>query len=221
MKPNVQGTMENIRTYLEEQSGHNYFAEMFGEKKGFLSQVLTHDRVFWVVYGVEEHLEELIIEIHPEINCSPEYRAQTSEYLMHKNAEKKIGNIRLDDRGSIHLHIEHGIKDEAASIKVIETLEEIGLLFLHEAIEKITCLAHGKYYAGKGEDKRTLMNGLPPLPDIEKLLKKFGKKDEEPDDVDTDCASINEGIDALLSALSGGENTHEDTDEGTAEDGIA
>ena len=136
MKSNVQITMENIKIFLEEKSGHNYFAEMFGKRRGFISQIMTNDRVFWAMYKVEECIDEVVIEIYPEINCSPEYRAQTSEYLMQKNAEKRIGNVRIDDCGSIHLHIEHGIKDEAASVEVIEMMEHIGMQILYETIEE-------------------------------------------------------------------------------------
>ena len=224
MKSNVQITMENIKIFLEKKSGHNYFAEMFGKRRGFISQIMTNDRVFWAMYKVEETIDEVVIEIYPEINCGSEYRAQTSEYLMQKNAEKRIGNVRMDDCGSIHLHIEHGIKDEAASIDVIEMMEHIGMQILYETIEKTECLAHGKYYSNKGEEKEKLMKALPSLPDIEKMMKSISEKDdEEPCDADAEknYASISEGIDELLSALSGEKNTNEDTGESVTEDGIA
>lgn len=223
MKSNVQMTMENIKTYLEEKSGHNYFAEMFGKRKGFMSQIMTHDRVFWIMYRVEECMEEVVVEIYPEINCSTEYRAQTAEYLMYKNAEKRIGNIRLDDCGSIHLHIEHGIKDEAASIAVIEMLEHVGLQILYETIEKMEYLAHGKYYLNKCEEKEKLMNALPSLPDIGKVMKSLAGKENEEGDVDAgeSYSNLNEEIDALLSAISGEGNANEDINESVTEDGIA
>lgn len=95
---------------------------------------------------------------------------------------------------------------------------------LYETIEKTECLAHGKYYSNKGEEKEKLMKALPSLPDIEKMMKSISEKeDEEQCDVDADknYTSISEGIDELLSALSGKKNTNEDTGESVTEDGIA
>lgn len=224
MKTNVNKTMENIKTFLETKSGHNYFAEMFGPRKGFISQAMTHDRVFWIMYRVEENIGEVVIEIYPEINCSAAYRAQTADFIMQKNAEKRISNIRIDDCGSIHLHIEHGIKDEAASIETIELMEHIGMQTLISSIEEIDCIAHGRLYINKPNAGRMdLLKALSSGMDLDGIVGKgirSNEDDAESDSKDEKKAMIG-ALDGLLSALAGGINSDDENEDDENDSAIA
>lgn len=200
MKTNVETTMENIRDYLENKSGHNYCSEMFGARKGFMAQVMTDERLFWLLFRVDEGIDQLIIEIFPEINCSYAYRAQTSDYVMEKNTEKKIGNIRIEDCGSVHVHIEHGIKDSAISSETIEMLEHIAIKTLIESIDDIEALSHGRYLS-KAKENNSL--------DLLKSMHRDSKGLEE----------LLQGIPDSLGLNGGSEN--EETSEGEVNDLLA
>ena len=148
-------TMTNFEEYLMN-SGHNTTARNLdgSSSAGFLSEILTNNKRYFLKICVDEKLECAIAEVYPGIHVSAPYRAMTSQLCMKKNANRKAGVLVVDpERGDIFSHVECFFKEAPLTGETLEKMVDTALSALVLCQNELECISHGMPYPQKDEEE--------------------------------------------------------------------
>lgn len=142
---NFEKTMNNLRTYFNEENNHYLVAVMrpCSEAQGFICEALTEKARYFVKIMVDNNLDMVHVEMYPGITVAPAYRTMTAQFITQKNSESKIGVLEFDKYGTIFAKISTSIQESPMSGDVLEFLEVILLHILKKNREALEAVSHG------------------------------------------------------------------------------
>lgn len=209
-------TMANIEEYLALRSNHNTVSRNLpgSSANGFLCEILTEDRSYFMKLRVDDKIDYVILEMYPGITVQPPYIPMTAQYCMEKTDEKKVGGYRIAyNHGDIYFHIEASIKDAPVSGDTIEQMECIAIASLRTCENDLDLISHGLMPVPAKEEKPNK-----PVDFKELLHAAMAAREQLGSDRDISPSFPNFFGKPDAQNLDTGEGTDEDTDEDMDED---
>lgn len=178
-------TMENIQSALEERK-HNAVGVLLdcSSCKGFLVEINSNDRQYYLKIRVDADVEAVIFELHPSITVDEPYKRMFSQWAMQENGERKVCNIRIGSGNSAEIHLETGFTNAPLTVEAYKHLEQIIMQYVFQVEDDMDLVAHGIMPAKRKDEK---------IEELKKFMERLhhevdnlGDTDVEPDTEDDD-----------------------------------
>lgn len=169
-------TLNNIREALSN-GNNNVVAEMLecSSCRGFLVEMNSKDRQYYMKIRVDADVEFVMMEIHPNITIGEPYKRMFNQFAMMKSREKKVGNIRIGAGNTAEIYMETSFTNGPVTVEAYDRMEHIAMQFTIGVEDQLDMVAHG-IMPEKDEKSKD--------EEIKEALEHFlrGKSDEEDDD---------------------------------------
>lgn len=179
MKATVTESLKNIEIFMKKEH-KGFWGMMQGNKPGAIAKILTSDRFYFMVIEVDENLDKVFLDIHPQCVCEKPYRQMLHGYVNKRTSTYKSGRIDVDENsGEVKIRIETQISDHPVSAKDLNDMEHLAVNISDGIERRLDKLCHGVWFS---DDDPELMGGMERQ--RKKLMDKLGKKISHPEDDD-------------------------------------
>lgn len=168
MKTTVTESLNNIETFMKKEH-KGLWGMMQGEKPGAIAKILTLDRFYFMMIEVDENLDKVFLDIHPQCVCEKPYRQMANSFINAHTSTYKSGRIDVDESsGEVKIRIETQISDHPVSVQDLNDMEHLAVNISDGIERKLDKLCHGVWFdendpelMGSMERKRKrIMDGL-------------------------------------------------------------
>lgn len=211
MKATVIESLKNIETYMKKE--HKGLGGMMqGNTSGTIAKILTKDRFYFMTIIVDDNLDKVFLDIHPQCVCEEPYRQMVHGYLNAHTSTYKSGRIDIDDdSGEVKIRMETQISDHPVSVADLKDMEHLAVNISDGLERRLDKLCHGVWF---NEDNPELMGNMERqrkkmIEKLERLKKKTSLFDDDTDDDEDDDA---------LSDIDFDDNNDEDEDDNDDDD---
>lgn len=192
MKSTVIESLENIETFMKNE--HNgFWGMMRGNTPGAIAKILTKDRFYFLTIIVDDNLDKVFLDVHPQCVCEKPYRQTVHGYINSHTSTYKSGRIDIDnDSGEVKIRVETQISDHPVSSADLKDMELLAIHISDRIERRLDKLCHGVWFS---EDDPDVMGGLERQHKkmIDKLKKDVSHFDNKSDDDDLIDADLDDG----------------------------
>lgn len=213
-------TFRNIEHYYQRQDGR-FWGRLQGGAEGFFCLFYFRSRTILEFVRIDRDVEYLLFSLYPNITCAEEHRVAFGEYLASISNSFKAGGIRMEESGTLIVHLEAPMKKQEVSAAMFKHIERIGLGLLFDRAESLERVTHGLPPEGKvdGGDsandrwRRNAHTRLQQLLDRRReLFERLYRAGEDGEDINDDEGGSSAFFERLQRTDEDGENEDEDGD---------
>lgn len=171
MKATVTESLKNIEAFMRKEH-KGLWGMMQGSKPGAIAKILTQDRFYFMMVEVDEDLDKIFLDIHPQCVCEKPYRQMLHGYVNERTSTYKSGRIDVDENsGEVKIRIETQISDHQVSVKDLQDMEHLAVHISDGIERRLDKLCHGVWFS---EDDPELVGGMERQ--RKKLMEKLNKR---------------------------------------------
>lgn len=169
-------TKENLKRYYT--SGEfSIAAEILGSE-GFMANIYTPERAFYIVTRIMEDAETVIMEIAPEIHCTSEETINmTSEYANKVNEIHVTGNVKISENGRLYIQLERKFDNAPLTLDVFKRMEASAISIANTFADTLQKLANAKLLsASESEPSKVVAKHIAQMEENVSLIDKLRAK---------------------------------------------
>lgn len=189
MKTTGIESLKNIEVFMKKEH-KGLWGMMQGNTSGAIAKILTKDRFYFMTIIVDDDLDKVFLDIHPQSVCEEPYRQMVHGYLNAHTSTYKSGRIDIDDdSGEVKIRMETQISDHPVSVADLKDMEYLAVNISDGLERRLDKLCHGVWF---NEDDPELMGNMERQRKkmIERLKKKASLFDDDDEDEDDDLSDI-------------------------------